>query len=75
MLLVVNDQVVLSHLGVRVDDIRTKCLEFQSIEISHVPREANQVAHTLTRAVVNSRECVWLDNIMSSVIVADCSPN
>lgn len=54
---------LLNQLGHIAEDIHVQSLNFASFQIVHVPREANQVAHKLSRFTFElDGECIWVED-------------
>ena len=69
-----EDRMVLSPIGVIIHDIKSKLDDSRQVVFSHVKREANCVAHMLTRLACSYDDCLWLDKVpiaISSQIVLD----
>jgi hypothetical protein len=64
-----------SRYGFLVEDTRTLLNSFQSWQVSHVRREANEVAHRLAKvAITQSLNYVWRDSppsFIHSIVLAE----
>ncbi len=57
-----------SSFGLIIEDIRAKLQDIPSVRVHHVPREANNVAHSLAKAVVSQMlDKSWIEECPSSI--------
>ncbi|KAH7571631.1 hypothetical protein JRO89_XS04G0105300 [Xanthoceras sorbifolium] len=66
--LVRSRSVILSEVGLYIEDIISKFDNVSFVDINFIPRTANSVAHGLAKfALQVSGNLVWMENVMSSI--------